>query len=838
MPKMQTSFNGLVQLLAKHLYPEPDVFIRELIQNAHDSIRFRQVTEPQLQGVIEVYTDSTALTISFIDNGKGMDKQGIEDFLSTIGQFGIGLLSAFVVAEQIDVYTWRTGSDQAWHWSNRGGEEYELKEIPAASIPTGTKVVVRISSDHRSHIEEEKVRKTIKKYADFIPFNIMLNGNGPVNVKDAPWHRSAWANEREYRQALSRFLNDRYPDSPLHIIPIRSKSPQAYGALYISDRHISVLNTTGVVDIFQERMAIRMKDQEILPEWAKFIYGIIDSPDLHPTAARDNVIKDDVYFRLRKVMGDLIIQSIMELSKTDKSKFFRICKWHHYHLKGMARHHEEFFDAVIDHLPFETNKGDMTLKEYVSRQSYEPGERVPVYYFSFGYDSNQFYELCDARGLLTINTGKTHDETLVRRYVERYPETLELKQMDHLDDPGLFQRLTEEEHRPFFPLENALRRAMERVGITRVKPVTRRFRPSTMSAAIIATQRIEAYDKMQALLEQPFMIEGLGELAQEVAENLSKTPLDLFLNSDNEIVQMLAKLDKIEAPNYQNILLNVYNSAILYSQHRMTPESAKIFYHQMQQMMLASLKLETELDKVRKEKEELLFREFERNQTKAITTSHREWIRLFVMMPYQSEYDRIEEALREILESSPYFFELQLARSRHMEDTVKANIQTHILNADGYIADISTHSPNIMMELGWIYFEPDLEKRLTLVLRADDGKEHPVDIAGKLSIGYPSPNSENLKEHLQGIFENHEHLQNLADHVKQRQRKRFLSPCLFKSFDLLSDKERLKTLCKAFKTIEEVLDADKDLFRRRVADAGDEKLHFLWDAIQDHLKNL
>src|SRR3954471_24944108 len=119
MPKMKTDFPGLVKLLAKHLYPEPDVFIRELVQNAHDSIKLRLAQDSHIAGRIDVFTDSDNRTITFADNGLGMDQYEIEEFLSTIGktgtgekthelaerdvlvetigQFGIGLLSAFVV---------------------------------------------------------------------------------------------------------------------------------------------------------------------------------------------------------------------------------------------------------------------------------------------------------------------------------------------------------------------------------------------------------------------------------------------------------------------------------------------------------------------------------------------------------------------------------------------------------------------------------------------------------------------------------------------------------------------------------------------------------------------
>jgi molecular chaperone HtpG len=572
MPKMRTSFDGLVKLLAKHLYPEPNVFIRELIQNAHDSIQLRRVEEPEIGGEIDVIADPSARTITFTDNGMGMDQADVEEFLATIGstgtgvrtaelaqqnitvdtigQFGIGLLSAFVVAERIDLFTRKRGGQPGWHWVNHGGEDYELSQDDDAPSP-GTRVVVTVGADHVDVIEEDSVRETIKRYADFLPFRIMLNGNGPVNVIDAPWHRAAWASEDDYQQALRLFLNERYPDVPLHAIPVDLESPKAKGALYISDQHIPGINTFGVVDIFQERMCVRLSDQELLPDWAKFVRGVVDSPALQPTASRDNLIKDAAYFALRKALGDLIVQSLIRLAETDRKKFHRLCDWHHFHLKGMAVHHQGFFDAVIDHLPFETNEGNLSLKEYLGRQRMEPGKRVPVYFFSYGYDSTQFYELANAKGLLAINTGRNFDETLVRRYVERRSDTLELSQLDHLDDPDLYERLPEEERRHFVPLENAMRHALEWGGNSRVRPSTRRFAPESMSGLLIQTQKIEAYEKMEALLSQPFMMEGLGELAEEVKVQMGQTPLDLFINADNPLIQELSRLEELDHPRYR-----------------------------------------------------------------------------------------------------------------------------------------------------------------------------------------------------------------------------------------------------------------------------------------------
>jgi len=855
MPQMRTSFKGLVRLLAKSLYPEANVFIRELIQNAHDSIQIRRkVQNSHLAGQIDVMIDAGNRTITFTDNGMGMDKADIEEFLSTIGstgtgamreelakkdvaidtigQFGIGLLSGFVVAERIDVYTQKAGDDNGWHWVNHGNEDYELAETDDAPAP-GTRVVVTVGTDYLRHIDEKEVRDTIKRYADFLPFKIMLNGNGPINVIDAPWHKTAWSGEADYRGALQRFLNERYPDTALHVIPIDMTAPRAKGALYVSNQHVPLESTTGVVDIFQNRMCIRLNDQELLPDWAKFIRGVVDSPDLQPTAARDNVMKDDVYFRLRKALGELIIKAMIDLATNNIRKFNRICDWHHWHLKGMAARNDEFFNAIIDYLPFETNQGSLNMKQYIGRQSAEPGQKVPVYFFSYGLDSNQFYEICKAKGLIALNTGRNYDETLVRKYVERHSGRLELKQLDNLDDPDLYLRLTDEEHRPFLPLESAMRRALEEADVGRVRPATRRFAPATMSGVLLQTHKIEAYDKMEAILREPFMIEGLGELAEEVTEQMRQRPLDLFINADNSLIQTLRDLDDIDDPRHHPILVGVYNNAILYSQQRMTPENARIFYHQYQHLMLDVLERERELKKVRKEKEALQVSVVEAAGQEP--EQDRDWVRLFVMMPYDEAFRKLEDALRAILEFPPYCFELKLARDVVRDQQLKNNLIRHINDADGYIADITTHSPNVMMELGWVHFDPDFTHRPLVILNAKENgdalKGMPADISDRIHLGYSSLKSERMKDELKDELERNEPFQEL----RGKGRKRFLSAKLLEECPALPRNDDWKAILKTYRTVEDLLEADDSSFRERLEVAGIGKMAYLLTPLKDHL---
>lgn len=839
MPRIQTNFQGLVRLLAKNLYPEPDVFIRELIQNAHDAIQFRRQVDRHLQGRIDIVTDARARTIQFLDNGLGMNTDEIEKFLSTIGtsgtgeraqenlakgdkaealttigQFGIGLLSAFVVAERIEVVTRRQGGSTVLRWVSDGSEEYELTELGSASADVGTRVTLSLQTTKASSLDEEAIRKTVKRYADFLPFGIYLNGNGPVNSIDAPWHRESWASEKEYEQELSQFLNRRFPDFPLMVIPIDFRSPRAKGALYISDRHVPGINTPGLIDIFQNRMCLRLNDQDLLPEWAKFVRGVIDSPDLTPTAARDNVQRDFAYHELRRHLGKLIVERLVSLSENNPQKFLRICDWHHYHLKGMAVHHEDFFDAVVEHLPFETNEGPLNLRTYVARQSAPPGGKVPVYYFSFGHDSNQFYDLCTAKGIIAINTGRPFEERLVTKYVEKHSRTLELKQLDVLHDESLFRPLTDEEHTAFRPLEDAVRRALGRIRIQNVTPTVRRFVPATMSGAVIGYERSQGIETLEHLLSQPTVSETMGELAEDALRKLRDTPVTLYLNADNEIVRRLTTVRDLDSRRHELILWGLYNCAILNSQHRMTPEFARVFYDQFQQHMFNSLALTEKVAQLEEERERLRLELLDRQEAAggAEAENGRDWVRCFVMMPFAERFATVERALRAVLQGAPYYFQVVLARDRLREQELKGNVRQHLRDADLYIADISEHSPNVFLELGWPFFDRQFDHRPKILLRSAEGKERPEDVASLIYVEYESPESASLEEDLRNELAKADELRELL----ARRQSRFLAPALLTGLPFLPEESHRKALSTACGTVEALLAASRDDLRSRL----------------------
>ncbi|PIE82921.1 MAG: hypothetical protein CSA09_04335 [Candidatus Contendobacter odensis] len=605
MPKMRTSFQGLVRLLAKSLYPEPDVFIRELLQNAHDSIQLRQTHTPEPAGDIRIDSHHDDRSLHFTDNGNGMDQRDIKNFLSvigstgtgsharklaardvavaTIGQFGIGLLSAFVVAERIEVRTRKWGSARAWRWVNHGDEEYDLTALPENTQPFGTQVIVTLVPEKTLFLDGQQIRQQVRRHADFLPFPIRLNGFETINALHAPWHQTDWCNPALREHLLSAFFSQHYADPPLLVIPIDLSQPHTQGGLYIPARYSPSGQGGGTIDLYQARMCIRNNDGELLPTWAQFVRGVIDCSDLQPTAARDNVLRDTVYYTLRDTLGQSIVTALINLATCDRPRFQKICDWHHDAIKGMALRHTDFGAAVLDYLPFETNQGQLTLSDYFSRQP-PMASRKPLYFFSHEADANQFYALCQAQKRLAINAGRTPDEHLLRYYAEQHSDEVELKPLDRLDDPAFYELLNQQEAATYAHLERAVERVLADIQV-RVRTQTRRFQPDTLSVVLIAGQRVAAFDAMESALERPFLLDGLDELAGEVRDRLRRQPMTLFLNAAHPLIQRLGTLSEPDHPQYRPILTGLYHSALLNAQHRLTPAAARRFHADLQTLL-------------------------------------------------------------------------------------------------------------------------------------------------------------------------------------------------------------------------------------------------------------
>lgn len=837
---MQANFDGLIRLLADGLYSTSDIFIRELIQNGHDSIiRRMEHGESSYHGEIAVTYDTTAKSITFTDNGIGMNEQDIIDFLSTIGstgtgksrheleaalsenligQFGIGMLSSFLVASKVRVHTRKLGCSQAYEWINTGSTQCQLTKIDQQQ--TGTSVTVFLRPDFTYLLDQKKLAEIITCYCDFITVPISIQGLGPINSIYAPWDKNYLTKEEEM-DAYSSFVNRRFPDSSMDVFPVKIDVLEndihyrAQGVLYISNQHLAGLNSTGTLDIFVRKMLVKEGDSTLLPTWAKFIRGVVDSPDLSPTAGRDNITQKGKAFQIiQKALGKCIIDRLAYLAQHRPDKFAYINQWHHDHLKGMAMVNEEFFNQVAELLLFETNRGDLSLRQYLPMNALQEGNRAPIYYFSHYDGAAQYYRMAEQRGLVVINAGRNYDEELLEKYGRRHPEVI-LEKLNVLDTGILFDELTEEQRQPYRLLEQRLSFHLNTDLRLNAVINTKVFGPAEVPAIIVETEIDKTHRELHHLLNMPAFRENFGDAFRSLQDTFRSRPIQFTLNAANPMIQRLATLPPqlLQAAEISAMMTLLYNNALLYS-HRLDEKNMSIVHDGIVAMMTNMLGYLGEninlSQQVRQMREDL------RGSKQAVMRP--DHIQLFMIAPFADEYRAVEQAVRQIFECPPFCFEVRMARDHYAADTLVENVKQHLATAHGFVAEISEQNANVMMEVGGILMSDD--PRPVFALEYPTNKKRPADFGDKLVFHYstvqasPEVIAEEVRRRL--ISNGRICNQRLTELMKQR-KKLYLSDILLDKYGRFNPEER-KKIMRNFHTVEELLQADDALLEKTGVD--------------------
>jgi molecular chaperone HtpG len=620
----QIQLEGLIQLLAQNLYADPDVFLREMIQNAHDSITRRAELAaergdrepPPARITIEV--DREAQEIRIADNGCGLTDEEIDSFLSTIGrsgtnelrqrivaadrnrtveligQFGIGLLSAFIVADRVSVLTKSTGHD-ALHWESYGGRNYSVRAGQRDYV--GTTVTLHVSPQHTRYLDSIRIKQIIRAYADFIGVPVYVNNDAePANSVSAPWHRD-YPGERERFTAHRDFWDRKFPDeNALHVLvvdepfrfpdaehPDGERSGRIRGVLAVTDRRTPDVNARGTVDVYVNRMFIGAANREILPPWAKFLQGVLECNELTPNAARDNVRHNAALGAVQRALGDLVVRELTRLSEESRRSFTEIMRWHSYHVLAMAvqPEHERFFRAVSDLALLETDKGPMTVADYLAGAERRSDGAGVVHYITEEESANQYLLLAGARGVRVFNCTEAFAERFLKKYAETWPERVKLSRLDQAGAESLFEPLTAAEAEHFGQLEQAY------AGLfadRRVSARASRFQPAALPAVLTETKDGQRRREMTLLAQDVAMPSAIRDIVQDFLAE-AEEPLTLHLNAANPIIRRLAGRPSLDDEVSRAALQSLYNNALMLLARTLPVDAVQAMFTQFNQVI-------------------------------------------------------------------------------------------------------------------------------------------------------------------------------------------------------------------------------------------------------------
>ncbi|MBD0690431.1 ATP-binding protein [Streptomyces sp. CBMA123] len=383
----EVDLGGLVNVLATHLYSTPLVALRELVQNAHDSHTRRLLEDPDgdHHPLIRVRADAARRTIAIEDTGAGLTEPEIHSYLATvgtgytrmlreltgnqelIGAFGLGFLSAFSVADEVTVTTTSHREPTLGHrYRSRGGEHYRVEPVPARPRP-GTVVELALKAEHAHLADEHTLREVLGRYCVLLPIPVFVGEDEePVNAVQVPWRQDVPGDRHAARMAFAAAFGRRF--EPLTAFPVLSvpaegageAATDAVGLLWVQDGGSYGSSDNRDLAVYLRGMLLAEDARDLLPGWAGFIGGVVESSRLTPTASREDLQRDEHYRALQRALTDAVVDGLYETARLRPAAWRRILTRHGQDLLGAALCDERLFTLLADDVPVPTSQGDLT----------------------------------------------------------------------------------------------------------------------------------------------------------------------------------------------------------------------------------------------------------------------------------------------------------------------------------------------------------------------------------------------------------------------------------------------------------------------------------------------
>ncbi|MEV5317887.1 HSP90 family protein [Streptomyces sp. NPDC052687] len=448
----QVDLRGLVDLLSHHLYSSPRVYLRELLQNAVDAITARRAEQPDAPARVRLVAQDGTLRVE--DSGVGLTESDVHSLLATIGrsskradglrearadflgQFGIGLLACFLVAERIRVVSRsaRTPDARPVEWTASDDGSYTVRTLPDEARPEpGTTVHLTARAGAAEWLSARRVRELARDFGALLPYDVRV-GEEAVTDLPAPWDRP-YPSPAARRVALARHCHEQFGFTPLDSIDLDVPLAGIRGVAYVLPAAVSPAQRARH-RVHLKGMLLTERAEQLLPDWAFFVRCVLDTDSLRPTASREALYEDETLAAVREALGERIRSWLTGLAAGDPERLTAFLAVHHLGVKSLARHDREMLRTMLPWLPFETTDGQLSLEEFAQRHPV-------VHYTRTVEEFRQVAPIASAQGIGVVNGGYTYDSDLVEALPAVRPGTV-VAELDadtvtaHLDsvDPG------------------------------------------------------------------------------------------------------------------------------------------------------------------------------------------------------------------------------------------------------------------------------------------------------------------------------------------------------------------------------------------------------------------
>lgn len=543
--RFQVNLSGMINILSNHLYSNPKVYLRELMQNAVDAITARKALDPQFEGRITVELtgseDHTTLIIE--DNGVGLQEEEVHQFLAMIGQsskgggqdfltretsfigrFGIGLLSCFMVSDEIVMLTQSASGGPSLEWRGKPDGTYSIRKLDISLAP-GTKVFLRCKPGAEPYFEAESLKKWLYYYGALLPYPIRLQTEQTdtlINPAQPIWiaHPELARGERaEVLQLGEQLLGEKFRD----YIPLTTASGRTGGIAYILPQAVN-LNAKKTHRVYLKHMLVSEKAENILPDWAFFVKCLVWTDELQPTASREHFYENERLEEVRNELGDAIRSELMRMADYDPDRLKLIIGQHALSMKALAAEDTHFLGIIHRWLPFESTYGQKELGELLR-------EGKKIYYTLTLDEYRQITHVAAAQSLLVVNGGYIYDAELLALL----PQVVTDADTERLlpEDVSLsFTDLSPEERRQYYEATAIADTALQPF---RCQVQLKHFRPKELPALYTLSKESADFRSLEAAKE--VSTDVLGSVLSSLGTTYRNAAYStLYFNLDNPLV--------------------------------------------------------------------------------------------------------------------------------------------------------------------------------------------------------------------------------------------------------------------------------------------------------------
>jgi len=412
----QAEMQQLLHLIINSLYTHPEIFLRELISNASDAlnkVRFLQLTDkdllnPDLALQIDIQLEAKENTLAIQDYGIGMTKDDLIERVGTvassgtlelvkqlqgegkpidanlIGQFGVGFYSVFMVADEVAIETRHADTDsQGYRWTSKGEGKFSIEEIDRPN--RGTTVTLKLKESANEFSEAYKVKNVIEKYSNFVDFPINV-GEERANTVGALWFKSKSDISDEELNEFYKFVSNDSREPLGHLQLSLEGAVNFKALLFIPESPpLGIIREEDLTTphLYSNRISIQENCKDLLPEYLRFVPGVVDTEDLPLNVSREFTQDSPVMRKIRNILVKRLLSLLGEWAEKEEEKYEKFFKSFGPLFKtGVPSDHENR-DALLDLLRFESNRTEpgkfTSLKQYVEGMKEEQTE---IYYLA------------------------------------------------------------------------------------------------------------------------------------------------------------------------------------------------------------------------------------------------------------------------------------------------------------------------------------------------------------------------------------------------------------------------------------------------------------------------